>query len=288
MIKRICLYWAFFFKHAYWFLIAILYPFYSHNNEKKNILVSLASFPARIKIVHYTIISLAIQTIQPKQIILWLSQEEFQEQKLPLMLRITVSWINFFHSRAFIEIRKCENIKSFKKLLPALKCFPEMPIVTADDDAFYDRNWLRLLWECHQKFPQCICTHWATQIPSIPPNAPYKKWKMLSKEEEPSFLNLAIGVSGTLYPPHSLDNNVFNLDIINKLEISNDDFYFWCMALLQRTKTVLVKHSLGHPQPSIDWKKTTNLWQYHVEEGYNDIQIQTLIRHWKLQEKIRE
>lgn len=46
--------------------------------SEKKIVVSLTSFPARIKKVHIVIESLLNQTIKPDKIILWLSKEQFE------------------------------------------------------------------------------------------------------------------------------------------------------------------------------------------------------------------
>ena len=44
-----------------------------------------------------------------------------------------------------LEIRECDNLRSFKKLVPALQTFPNAFIVTADDDLYFAPNWLETL-----------------------------------------------------------------------------------------------------------------------------------------------
>ena len=52
---------------------------------KNDVIVSLTSYPPRIKTVHLTIESLLMQTQRVKKILLWLSPEEFpnKEDDLP-------------------------------------------------------------------------------------------------------------------------------------------------------------------------------------------------------------
>lgn len=48
-----------------------------------DLIVSVTSYPARIKTVHKTIESLLAQTLQPRKIILYLANNQFPHQTLP-------------------------------------------------------------------------------------------------------------------------------------------------------------------------------------------------------------
>ena len=99
------------------------------NQDKQNaplLIVTLTSFPARINEIHYTIYSLLNQRLKPDKVVLWLAEEQFpnKEEDLPnnlLKLKsngLTIEW--------------CDDIKSYKKLIPALEKYPKDFLVIDD------------------------------------------------------------------------------------------------------------------------------------------------------------
>ncbi len=56
-----------------------------------------------------------------------------------------------------LTIDWCEDIKSYKKLIPTLKKYPDAIIVTADDDLIYDNKWLEQLYNAAQIFENIDC-----------------------------------------------------------------------------------------------------------------------------------
>ena len=106
----------------------------THIKREQKIIVSLTSYPQRIDIVYKVIDSLLRQSLKPDVVVLWLARDEFprQEQSLPRELR---RYIKFG-----LTIRWCENLRSYKKLIPSLKAYPSDTIVTADDDILYPEN----------------------------------------------------------------------------------------------------------------------------------------------------
>lgn len=121
-------------------------------------IVSLTSYRPRINDVKYTIYSLLNQTFAPDKLILWLDEDSFpqRERNLPrdlLKLRsfgLTIDW--------------CENLRSYKKLIPALEKYPDDIIVTADDDLFYRPDWLKALNDEHAKNPRCLVAHYTHRV----------------------------------------------------------------------------------------------------------------------------
>ena len=117
-------------------LVNKLYPLWhkrdSHMGIDRNgkLIVSLTSFPARIELVWMTIASLMNQTMKPKKIILWLSEEQFQtEESIPQTLLAL--------RKRGLEIRFCEDIKPHKKYFHTMQEYPDDIVVTVDDDIFY-------------------------------------------------------------------------------------------------------------------------------------------------------
>lgn len=58
----------------------------------------------------------------------------------------------------------CNDLKSYKKLVPALQEFPHDILITADDDLFYEPEWLEKLYNAYLENPQIIHCHRAHYI----------------------------------------------------------------------------------------------------------------------------
>lgn len=83
--------------------------------EEKKIIVSFTSFPGRINLIKETIDSLLKQAYKPNKIILWLAREQFAEREADLP-----SYLKCFDEDYFF-IKWCEDIRSYKKLIPSLR-----------------------------------------------------------------------------------------------------------------------------------------------------------------------
>ena len=214
---------------------------YGLNTEPrdKKIIASLTSFPQRIEKIHKTIECLLTQTVRPDKVILWLADSQFpkREESLPeslLRLRnfgLTISW--------------CEDLRSYKKLLPTLKEYPEDIIITFDDDIYYPKDVIEKLYNEYLKNPNNIYTHRANRVYFDKNNniKLYKSAKLYlsyKKYRNPSFYNTIIGCGGVLYPPQCLHPDVFDIDKIKKYVPTQDDIWFYIMAVLNGTKIVAV------------------------------------------------
>ena len=210
--------------------------------EKRNpkIIVSLTSFPARINFVHITIASLLNQTVKPDEVILWLAEEEFERKELDLPE-------NLLKMREYgLTIMWCKNLRSYKKLIPALIEFPDDNIVTVDDDAYYDRKMLEHLYKAYLEQPQYIHCHRCTKMyyenSKIKALIGGKKYY-----KKPCFANKLVGLGGVFYPAHSLYKDVINVDLFLNLAPTNDDIWFWLMAVLNDVKINVVKNNISKP-----------------------------------------
>lgn len=227
-----------------------------NNSRETKLIVSLTSFPDRIKTVHITINTLLNQTVKPDKLILWLADSQFpnKENDLPDEL-LKLKGLG-------LEIRWCEDLKSYKKLIPALKEFPEDIIVTADDDLYYQRDWLESLYSAYLENQNYIYTRRAcgikleNNILSITPHYANSNYK-------PTLLNQLLGGAGTLYPPHSLNEDVFNTDLIKTLIPTHDDIYFWIMAVLNGTRIRLIKNK-DVSIYNVEGSQTTALCKQHI------------------------
>lgn len=201
--------------------------------RKPQLIVSLTSYSKRINFVHQTINTLLRQTLKPDRIILWLPDDEnlILSEELKRLQNLG------------LEIRYCPNYLSYKKIVPALKEFPEDIIVTADDDLYYAQDWLESLYNAYLENPNNIYVKRAVrmQIKDNKIMPMYSRDEAVSKNfKEASFSNQLMGGSGCLFPPHSLHNDIFNTNKFLKLIPTHDDIYLWVMAILNRTKIAVV------------------------------------------------
>ena len=245
-------------------------------DENSGIIVSLTSFPERINEVPYCIYSLLNQNLKPKKVVLWLASEEFpnKENDLPSQL---LDFLDYG-----FDIMWCDNLKSFKKLIPSLKEFHSNIIVTADDDVFYPNNWLESLYNTYLlNLDSIICTR-CRKI-KIKDNTldKYETWLLSQDSEKPSFLNLMTGIGGVLYPPNSLNINVFDYDLAKKLCPNADDMWFWAMAVLNKTK--IAKVPIQKPislNIARDLKLTNKKRLFDSNIGDNDMQVENILNNF--------
>lgn len=201
----------------------------SKNGHETELIASLTSFPARINTVHFTIRSLLMQTEKPDKVILWLAEEQFpgKENILPKQLLLL--------KKNGLSIEWCSDIKSFKKLIPAVERYPDAIVVTADDDMYYSKNWLKVLYQEYLRDPSCIQSHIVTEF-TIKDGKYYAYGRKHVDVPRESFLYKVVGCGGVLYPPHCFNSDITNKDIFMDICNTNDDIWFWLMGVLNGVK----------------------------------------------------
>ena len=198
----------------------------------KLIVVSLTTYGRRIYDVHLVIESIMQQTLKPNKILLWLDEAEFDDNTIPASL-------NSLRNRG-LEICYCEDIKSYKKLIPTLRDYPNEIIITIDDDVIYPIDLVDRLYHQHVKYPnEVICTH--AHIISFSSDGeflPYELWPDPPTDRSRSSNSfLPLGIGGVLYPPKCLHDDVFKKEIFMSLSPTADDLWFKIMALINGTKS---------------------------------------------------
>ncbi len=259
-------------------------PFYKKTktsgitSTKRNplLIVSLTSYPERMKTIHFTLHTLLNQSTKPDKLILWLAKEQFprREKDVPRRVRRL--------KRYGLSIEWCSDIRSYKKLIPTLKEYPNDVIVTADDDIYYQKNWLELLYESYLKNKNIIHCHRAHKI-NLDENKkilPYKNWDKQTTNSDKSFLVFLTGGGGVLFPPHSLHIDVSKKDLFMKLTPDADDIWFWAMAVLNGTKIQIVENNISKVV-AINETQDSGLWRSVNISGENDINLKKVLNHYK-------
>lgn len=244
----------------------------------ENLIVSLTSYGERLSDLKYTLYSLVTQSILPEKLVVWLAYNEI----IPEELRV---FENFGVSFEF-----CEDIRSYKKLIPALIKYPEKFIVTADDDIFYKDNWLLELWNYHLIYPKDKITHIAHRI-KFSSNGKLEKYNNWDFAVSTASGNLfPTGCGGTLYPPQPVYSDFCKSELFMKLAPKADDVWFYFMGLLAGQKVRIVKHPQNKLKYVDIYKEyglngKSSLQAENVGENMNDIQIQNVMKHYGIQDK---
>lgn len=246
----------------------------------KKLIVSLTSYSHRVDTVFLTIQSVFSQSIKPDKVLLYLSEEEFNEQNIPENLRR-------FISRG-LEIIFCKDIKSYKKLIYALKDYPNDVIVTADDDIIYPRFWLEQLYDAYLKEPNYIHCHRMhyMKINNKGKLKSYNSWFGESDKLEVSFLVFPTGGAGAIYTSNLLSELVTDEKLFVELAPTADDVWFKAMSLLNGTKCKKVNSNIMKYLHTIEGTQEIGL--YHKNRYQNDIQIKKVFDYFNLWSKLTE
>jgi lipopolysaccharide biosynthesis glycosyltransferase len=235
--------------------------------DPRGVIVSLTSYPARIGTAHVTVKSLLSQTYQPSAVVLWLAREEFPggENSLPKELLELRS--------SGLSIQWCRNIKSYKKLIPALKAYPDSVIVTVDDDIVYKPTWLEQMIASYIQYPDSVhCCRAHKILLDGEKFTSYRRWPRNIKNPTPSYQSFFTGCGGVLYPPSSLHSDVMNEAEFTALCGSGDDIWFWSMAVLNGTKIRVVQDKDFALEFTPESQEVA-LWRSNDVGGENDAMI---------------
>lgn len=252
------------------------------------LIVSLTSFPQRMYDIHFCLYSLLNQSLKPDKLILRLAEEEFPNKEKDIPNTV----LSFLEKG--LEIKWCKNIKSYKKLIPALKEYPDAITVTADDDIYYPVDWLEKLYQSYQKNPEYIHCHRAHKILFDTNNTimPYKNWQSETTEHSPSLKIFCTTGGGVLYPPQCLYKDVLNEELFTKLAPNADDIWFWAMAVLQGTKIKVVDDNIKqltyiNPERELGLNNEITLCSQNCGNGQNDIQLANVLKQYpQIMEKL--
>jgi len=231
------------------------------------LIVSLTSYPARYGTLHLTLGCLLDQSVEADRTILWIADQDMNQ--LPAAVREL--------ERRGLEIRPCDDLRSFKKLVPALEAFPDAFVATADDDVHYPRDWLETLVAGTE--PGVITCHRAHRIKQATSGQllPYLDWSFDIQNTgsgRPSADLLPTGVGGILYPPGCLDTRATDQHTFEHLCPHGDDLWFYWCARMAGT----LCRKVGGKFRAMPWPGTqdSSLWIGN-EAGGNDRMIRALV-----------
>ncbi len=205
----------------------------------------MTSFPAAIPYAKQAIISILRGSVLPDKLVLYLTFSQFPDACPPEELTALARENPVFELRDYPR-----DIRSYRKLVPALADFPEAIIVTVDDDIAYHRHMLRDLLALNTRIPDAVLAHRAKRIFA---DKPYRKWRkyrwyhFLFHRIRRRYDTLQTGACGVLYPPHCLKEEMLDEELFTRLAPTTDDIWFWAAAAANRFPVVPVPFGRNKP-----------------------------------------
>lgn len=199
------------------------------NHDASDLIVSMTSYGQRLSdSCPYALYSIFTQTLRPNRICLFLDNSWSDETLPPLIKRLQQSGLEVYYG---------EDLRSYKKLIPALQRFPNNRIITVDDDFYYNRNLFQWLVEEYERAvtqgEQAVVGSWASVETVIKGEfAPYNDWPDGYGSHTNEHWSLKAG-NGTLYPPHVFDEEICKSEVFMQLAPTADDLWFWAMERRQ-------------------------------------------------------
>ena len=257
-----------------WWIRSKVYFFFhfgllrKYHGLKKPLVVSLTSYPPRFSTLHLSLMSLLSQRIKADEVVLWIYKEDIY-----LLPDAVIDLCKKGLTIATTE----KDLKSYKKLIPAIKKYPNAYIVTADDDVYYPQIWLKTLVEqCLEEERSVLChrAHYITADTCNRP-LPYLLWEHETNCHDPDTKVFLTGVGGVLYPPSCFDSEVLNEAAFLTICPLADDLWFYFML----RKNGYVCRKVGDQFFMHSWRNSQDisLAASNVDNNLNDLQMRNMI-----------
>lgn len=233
------------------------------------LIVTLTSFPPRYHCLQKTLIGLLMQEVRPDRIILWLGTDA---------KNVPPQEVLELQSQG-LEIRYREDIRSYTKIIHALEEFPQAYLVTADDDLFYEKDWLKKIVDGFvASGPVIVCRR--AHRPELRNGelTPYESWEqdVISNAIERCIFPTT--GAGVLFPPGSLAPEVTDRAVFLDLCPHADDVWLFVMALMAGARF----RQAGGGFAQVPWEASqeTSLMQQNLGTGGNDRQLSAVLAHY--------
>lgn len=225
--------------------------------------VSLTSYGRRTRHVWKTLETIGRGEVRPRRVVLWLDEESVTAELPRTLQRLT---------RRGLEVRACADYGPHKKYFPyIMECPLDGPLVTADDDVLYPRQWLKGLVSAHREDE--VTAYRCRTISSMP----YSSWALCTSTASSLDL-LPTGVSGVIYPPKVLNALRERGDEFMRYCPRADDFWLHYAAVASGVETRQVSETAAEWWPSRPRQK--GLWHENFANGGNDAISAEVARAW--------
>jgi len=180
----------------------------------------------------------------------------------------------------FIKVIKCEDLGSGKKLIPALQNQGSKPIITIDDDLYFETDLFLQLLIAHNLYPNTVIAarvHRVTQDHNGTVQS-FSTWeKHYDQAEGPAADFMPTSGAGTLFPAGSLHEDARNPDLYRNLSFNTDDLWWYFQA--RRNGTLVRRVSGLDTLNFIDSTQEVGLWKNGNQEQ-NEVNLRALISEY--------
>lgn len=242
------------------------------------VVVSLTSYGPRMKDVALAIEAIAAGKRRPERMILWVADGDYRAGEFPMLDRLV---------RRGLEIIVVPDYMSYKKLYP-YACLEDrtLPMVTADDDILYPRDWLDRLWTAHQVNPTVqvgLRAHHVTMT-ADGELAPYGSWRA-AQTGEPSFATFFTSGHGIVVLPQVLDSIRDAGETFLKLAPRADDVWLYVHTVKCGIRNSWIENTIS--ALGVPGSQAVALHHENVGRGQNDEYLTNCIDEGLL-ERIRQ
>lgn len=206
-------------------------PFYWRRGADDNLVVSMTSYPARIKGAWVSLESLFRQDYRRFVLVLVLAESQFPRRRLPLLIRIQV-----LKGLRILWVK--EDNKSWDHLWPAYSSYPQSAIVSVDDDKVFPAHLVRNLVEASLLNQGAIvgARGWAIKLKDNEIRFG-DGWVRATPNTASDALFMPPG-NGSLYPVDSLPMEAGDTELMRKICPNADDVWYWAMGRLNGTRSI--------------------------------------------------
>jgi protein O-GlcNAc transferase len=233
--------------------------------------VSVTSHPARFNALALSLSALKSQILQPQSINVFIAETD---------IAVLPDSIKELEKSGYIKISPCEDLGSGKKLIPALKAQSNLPIITIDDDLYFENDLFLHLMINHYLYPDAII---AARVHQLAVNdsidvLPFSAWhKHYDLSEGPSNDLMPTSGAGTLFPPKAMHEDASNAALYRELSHNTDDLWWYFQA---RRKGTLVRRLSGLDHLNfIDSTQDDGLWK-NGNQDRNEVNLKALLAQY--------
>jgi hypothetical protein len=234
------------------------------------IVISLTSYPKRYDVLALTLKTLMTQTVAADTVILWIADKDMDA--LPESVRAL--------EKQGLTIRATDDLRSYKKIIPALAAYADSIIITADDDVYYPNTWLETFRKAYRPGERAALAYRAHRM-RFDGNtlAPYDSWQFEITDLDPGKDIFFTGVGGVLYPPGLLHPDTTDVERLTQLCPSTDDVWLnWMVRLNGGTVRKIGEKLRFQEWPGSQAVALQN--SNRGDTGGNDQQIAKMVEHY--------
>ena len=234
-----------------------------------DVVVSMKSYPARIRHAWLAIESLFRQNRSGYIVVLVLVQSQFPGGRLPRSITrlvkrgLTILWIQ-------------EDGKSFDHLWPAYSAYPKASIISVDDDKFFPPNLVSTLCNHSESAPGTIIGARGWEMITQDGRVKFGAGWVRAGSQSPSLKLFMPPGNGSLYPPGSLPKDTGDHDLRRTICPNADDVWYWAMARIAGVQSMC----LGLPAHRPIWKQSKTPALADLDPGPKE--FEAVVRHFSL------